>query len=70
MTRMPEPQRVLIIAKKRPFDEESAKKWKELLTAFAYVLHEQRTAQRQGENVYPDDSSRNVLDEKTSGEGP
>ena len=67
---MREPQRVLIIAKERPFDEESANKWKELLTAFAYVLHEQRTTQGQGENVCPDDSSRDVLDEKTSGEGP
>lgn len=70
MARMPEPERVLIIAKERPFDKESAKKWKQLLTAFAYVLHEQRTTQGQGDNIRPDDSGRNVLDEKSSGEGP
>ena len=67
---MPESQRVLIIAKERPFDEESAKKWKRLLTAFAYVLHERRISQGQGENVCADDSGRHVLDDKSSGEGP
>ena len=39
---MPAPQRVFIIATERPFDEEQ---WKRLLTAFAYVLHEQRKTQ-------------------------
>lgn len=38
---MPAQHKVVIIAKERPFDEE---KWKELLTAFAYVLHERRKA--------------------------
>lgn len=38
---MPTPRRITIIAKERPFDED---KWKQLLTAFAYVLHERRTA--------------------------
>lgn len=33
---------IRLIAKQRPFDEEQ---WKRLLTAFAYVLHERRTAQ-------------------------
>ena len=32
-------RRLIIIAKERPFD---AEKWQQLLTAFAYVLHEQR----------------------------
>jgi hypothetical protein len=36
---MPEPPRVIIIAKEREFDEE---RWKELLTALAYLLHERR----------------------------
>lgn len=30
---------LIIIGKERPFDEE---RWQQLLTAFAYVLHEQR----------------------------
>lgn len=30
---------LMIIGKERPFDEE---RWQQLLTAFAYVLHEQR----------------------------
>lgn len=33
------PRRITIIAKERPFD---ADKWQQLLTAFAYALHEQR----------------------------
>lgn len=37
-------QRVIVVAKQRPFDEE---KWKQLLTAFAYVLHERRSAQKE-----------------------
>lgn len=37
--RMPQHRRVFIIAKERPFD---AEKWKQLLSAFAYILHEQR----------------------------
>lgn len=41
---MPAQHRVIIIAKERPFD---AEKWKELLTAFAYVLHERRKAHTQ-----------------------
>ncbi len=48
---MSAPRKVIIIAKERPFDEE---KWKRLLTAFAYVLHERHTAQRG--NAHPDDS--------------
>ncbi len=32
-------RRLIVIAKQRAFDEE---KWKQLLTAFAYVLHERR----------------------------
>jgi hypothetical protein len=36
---MPEPRRVMIIAKEREYDEE---RWKELLTALAYVLYERR----------------------------
>jgi hypothetical protein len=32
-------RRLIIIAKARPFD---ADKWQQLLSAFAYVLHEQR----------------------------
>lgn len=39
---MSAPHRVIIIAKQRPFDEEQ---WKQLLTAFAYVLHVRRKAQ-------------------------
>jgi hypothetical protein len=39
---MPEPRRFIIIAKQREFDEE---KWKQLLMAMAYLLHEQRKAQ-------------------------
>lgn len=38
---MPKPRRVIVIAKERPFDEE---KWKQLLTALAYLLHERRQA--------------------------
>lgn len=38
---MPRKRRLLIIAKERPFDEEQ---WKQLLTAFTYVLHERRQA--------------------------
>lgn len=38
---MPRKRRLIIIAKQRPFDEEQ---WKQLLTAFAYVLHERRQA--------------------------
>ena len=45
---MSEPRRVIIIAKERPFDEE---RWKELLTALAYVLHERR--QRAAEDGRP-----------------
>ena len=33
---------ITIIGQQRPFDEE---RWRELLTAFAYVLHEQRQAE-------------------------
>ena len=32
-------RRIIIIAKERPFD---ADKWQQLLSAFAYVLHEAR----------------------------
>ena len=39
---MPRRHHIRLIAKQRPFDEEQ---WKRLLTAFAYVLHERRTAQ-------------------------
>lgn len=39
MPRQQGPRRLIIIAKTRPFD---ADKWKQLLSAFAYVLHEQR----------------------------
>lgn len=41
---MPRRHHIRLIAKQRPFDEEQ---WKRLLTAFAYVLHERRTAQAQ-----------------------
>lgn len=41
---MPTPRRITIIAKERPFD---AEKWQQLLTAFAYVLHDRRTAASQ-----------------------
>lgn len=41
---MPGQREIIIIAKERPFDEEQ---WKRLLTAFAYVLHEQRKAQEE-----------------------
>ena len=34
--------RIIIIAKQREFDEE---KWKQLLMATAYLLHEQRKSQ-------------------------
>lgn len=33
---------ITIIGQQRPFDEE---RWQQLLTAFAYVLHEQRQAE-------------------------
>jgi hypothetical protein len=39
---MSEPRRFIIIAKQRGFDEE---KWKQLLMAMAYYLHEQRQTQ-------------------------
>jgi hypothetical protein len=39
---MSEPRRLIIVAKQREFDEE---KWKQLLMAMAYLLHEQRKAQ-------------------------
>lgn len=45
------PQRVVVIAKQREFDEE---KWKQLLMAMAYLLYEQRqlqAAQRRGSNT-------------------
>jgi hypothetical protein len=42
---MPEPRRLIIIAKQREFDEE---KWKQLLMAMAYLLHERRKAQAEG----------------------
>lgn len=48
---MPASHRVIIIAKKRPFD---AEKWKELLTAFAYVLHERRKEHAQ--DMHPEAS--------------
>lgn len=35
-------RRLIIIAKQREFDEE---KWKQLLMAMTYLLHEQRQAQ-------------------------
>lgn len=41
---MPRLRKIIVIAQERPFDEE---KWKRLLTAFAYVLHEQRKAHGQ-----------------------
>lgn len=41
--RMPRRHHIRLIAKQRPFDEEQ---WKRLLIAFAYVLHERRTAQK------------------------
>ena len=37
-------RRLVVIAKQREFDED---KWKRLLTAFAYVLHERRAEQQQ-----------------------
>ncbi len=39
---MSEQQRLIVIAKQREFDEE---KWKQLLMAMAYLLHEQRKTQ-------------------------
>jgi len=39
---MPEPRRILIVAKQREFDEEQ---WKQLLMAMAYYLHEQSQVQ-------------------------
>lgn len=36
---MPDQRRLIVIAKQREFNEE---KWKELLMAMAYFLHEQR----------------------------
>lgn len=48
---MPNRHRVRIIAKERPYD---AAQWQRLLTALAYVLHEQRTARtNQGGNAAP-----------------
>jgi hypothetical protein len=44
---MPEPQRLIIVAKQRAFDEQ---KWKELLMALAYLLHEQRKEQAAGQS--------------------
>jgi hypothetical protein len=44
---MPEPQRLIVIAKQRAFDEE---KWKQLLMAMAYLRHEQRTSQTAKQN--------------------
>jgi hypothetical protein len=42
---MPEPRQFIIIAKQREFDEV---KWKQLLMAMAYLLHERRKAQAAG----------------------
>jgi hypothetical protein len=39
---MPDTRRLIIIAKQRAFNEE---KWKQLLMAMAYYLHEQRQTQ-------------------------
>jgi hypothetical protein len=39
---MQEPRRLIVIAKQREFNEE---KWKQLLMAIAYYLHEQRQTQ-------------------------
>jgi hypothetical protein len=36
---MPEPRQVIMMGKKRWFDEE---RWQQLLTALAYMLHERR----------------------------
>lgn len=44
---MPEQRRLTVIAKQREFDEE---KWKQLLMAMAYLLHEQRKAQAAGQS--------------------
>ena len=41
---MPEHHRILVIAKQRAFDEE---KWKQLLMAVAYLLHEQRKQRKE-----------------------
>ena len=48
-----------IIGQQRPFDEE---RWRELLTAFAYVLHEQRQAEAAPDAV-------NATDEPTAERG-
>ena len=45
-------QRVIVVAKQRSFDEE---RWKQLLIAFAYVLHERHTAQKEAR---PDDTPK------------
>jgi|GEM_PF-3777535 len=42
---MPEPRRLIVIAKQREFDEEE---WKQLLMAMAYLLHERRKDQAAG----------------------
>jgi len=43
---MPEPRKLIIIAKQREFDEEQ---WKHLLIAMAYYLHDQRKRQTSGD---------------------
>ena len=42
MRRPRAPRQLVVVAKEREFDEE---KWKQLLIALAYVLHERRQAQ-------------------------
>ncbi len=42
MRRPRTPRQLIVVAKERAFDEE---KWKQLLIALAYVLHERRKAQ-------------------------
>jgi hypothetical protein len=51
---MPRRHHIQLIAKQRPFDEE---RWQRLLIAFAYVLHERRTAQTQAQQTAPGDTT-------------
>jgi hypothetical protein len=43
---MPEPRRLIIVAKQHEFDEE---RWRQLLMTLAYVLHEQHKQQATGD---------------------
>jgi hypothetical protein len=67
---MPRRHHIRLIAKQRPFD---AAQWQRLLIAFAYVLHERRTAQAQAadpaDQPSPDDRDPAATGDTTASGG-